>query len=189
MERAGRAACRLALDLTVHRVWGRAIGPHAQRVTLLGEDAAGEFCLLELGPGQAAAAGWEDLLAGRLDQVVGALARLWGSLVLGERHTTGNNQARLLRVMRGVRPTYQRVLYSLAVAGGGLQLLGNPVPPTADCRTLHRPGPGTRGPGALIVVGPCVVITNYFRFNVPCVVLHLEKGEQGVLYLQVGGRI
>ena len=34
---------------------------------------------------------------GRLDQVVGAPARLWGSLALGERHTA-SNQARLFRV-------------------------------------------------------------------------------------------
>ena len=87
VEREGLAACRLALDLTVHQVWGRATGLHAQRVILPGR-------------GQAAAAGWEDLLAGRLHQVVGAPARLWGSLTLGERHTgrhTGSNQARLFR--------------------------------------------------------------------------------------------
>jgi hypothetical protein len=132
--------------VTVHRVWGRATGPHAQRVTLLVEDLAGEFCLLEPGPGQVAAAGWEDLLAGRLDPVVGARARVWGSLELGERHT-GSNQARLFRVMRGVQPTHQRVLYSLAVAGGGLQLLGGPAPPAPDCPDLvsaRTKDPGTR---------------------------------------------
>jgi hypothetical protein len=142
----GLAACRLALEVTVHRVWGRAIGPHAQRVTLLVEDVAGEFCLLEPGPGQQAAAGWEELLAGRLDPVVGARARLWGSLQLGERHT-GSSQAKLFRVMRGVRPTNQRVLYSLVVAGGGLEVLGGPTPPAPDCPDLasaRTMDPGTR---------------------------------------------
>ena len=155
-------------------IWGCATALHVQQVELLVQDGEGQYSavLRPIGSGQ----GWEGVLSGDVDKVVGAKIKVWGMLSIQDRHTRSNHPG-LFRVLcgQGGDVQQQRIIYSLGISGGGLEILQQGKKPEITCPSLHQAS--GLAPGS--------------RVNVGCNVLHLEKeGEVGTLYLQepAGGR-
>ena len=83
--------------------------------------------------------------------------------------------------MSSVKSCHQRVLYSLSVGGGGVQVLAG--------------GPGLGQVGLLLLLLLLMQVLSSFeelqtkekgnRGSVRCRVLHLERKGEGILYLQV----
>jgi len=165
---------RVTLEVEVKLIWGCATALHVQQVELLVQDGEGQYSavLRPIGSGR----GWEGVLSGEVDQVVGAKIKVWGMLGIQDRHTRSNHPG-LFRVLcgQGGDVQQQRIIYSLGISGGGLEILQQGKVPEIICPSLHQAS--GLAPGS--------------RVNVGCNVLHLEKaGEDGTLYLQepAGGR-
>ena len=165
---------RVTFEVEVKLIWGCATALHVQQVELLVQDGEGQYSavLRPIGSGQ----GWEGVLSGDVDKVVGAKIKVWGMLSIQDRHTRSNHPG-LFRVLcgQGGDGQQQRIIYSLGISGGGLEILQQGKEPEITCPSLYQAS--GLAPGS--------------RVNVGCNVLHLEKeGEAGTLYLQelAGGR-
>ena len=165
---------RVTFEVEVKLIWGCATALHVQQVELLVQDGEGQYSavLRPIGSGQ----GWEGVLSGDVDKVVRARVKVWGMLGIQDRHTRSNHPG-LFRVLcgQGGDVQQQRIIYSLGMSGGGLEILQQGKEPEITCPSLHQAS--GLAPGS--------------RVNVGCNVLHLEKeGEAGTLYLQEleGGR-
>ena len=155
---------RMAIEVEVRLIWGSATALHAQQVELLVEEQGHSAVLRPIGSG----GGWEGVLSGDVDLVIGAKVKVWGMLDVQGRHTRSNHP-KLFKVLEGTSAHQQRVLYALNIAGGGLEILEAGKAPEISCpsfREAFELSPGR-------------------RVNIGCKVLHLERvGETGLLHIQ-----
>lgn len=155
---------RVAIEVEVRLIWGSATALHAQQVELLVEEQGHSAVLRPIGSGE----GWEGVLSGDVDLVIGAKVKVWGMLDVQGRHTRSNHP-KLFKVLEGTSAHQQRVLYALNIAGGGLEILEAGKAPEISCpsfREAFELSPGR-------------------RVNIGCKVLHLERvGETGLLHIQ-----
>ena len=155
---------RMTIEAEVKLIWGSATALHAQQVELLVEEQ-GKFAVIRpIG----SESGWEGVLSGDVDLVIGAKVRVWGMLAIQGRHTRSNHP-NLFKVLEGTSVHQHRILYALNITGGGLEILETGKMPEVSLPNL-REASG---------------LTPDSRVSIGCRVLHLERsGESGLLYLQ-----
>ena len=158
------SSSRMAIEVEVKLIWGSATALHAQQVELLVEEQGHSAVIRPIGCG----GGWEGVLSGDVDLVMGAKVKMWGMLDVQGRHTRSNHP-KLFKVLEGTSAHQQRVLYALNITGGGLEILEAGKAPEIS-------GPSLSDTSQL---------TSDSRVNIRCKVLHLERaGETGLLYVQ-----
>ena len=161
---AGGINSRMTIEAEVRMIWGGATALHAQQIELLVEEEGHSAVLRPIGSG----GGWEGVLSGDVDLVMGAKVKVWGMLDVQGRHTRSNHP-KLFKVLEGTSAHQQRVLYALNITGGGLEVVEAGKAPHVSCPSLSEASQLT--PGS--------------RVNVGCKVLHLERAsEAGLLYIQ-----
>jgi len=154
----------MAIEVEVRLIWGSATALHAQQVELLVEEQGHSAVLRPIGSG----GGWEGVLSGDVDLVIGAKVKVWGMLDVQGRHTRSNHP-KLFKVLEGTSAHQQRVLYALNITGGGLEILEAGKAPLISCSSFRE----------------AFELTPGSRVNIGCKVLHLERvGETGLLHIQ-----
>merc|ERR1719342_354137 len=113
-------------------IWGGATALHAQQVELLVEEESHSAVLRPIGSG----GGWEVVLSGDVDLVMGAKVKVWGMLDVQGRHTRSNHP-KLFKVLEGTSAHQQRVLYALNITGGGLEVVEAGSRVNVGCKVLH----------------------------------------------------
>jgi len=160
----GSNSSRMVIEVEVRLIWGSATALHAQQVELLVEEQGHSVVLRPIGSG----GGWEGVLSGDVDLVIGAKVKVWGMFDVQGRHTRSNHR-KLFKVLEGTSAHQQRILYALNVSGGGIEVLEAGKVPEISCPSLRE----------------AFELTPDSRVNIGCKILHLERaGDTGLLHIQ-----
>ena len=160
----GSNSSRMVIEVEVRLIWGSATALHAQQVELLVEEQGHSVVLRPIGSG----GGWEGVLSGDVDLVIGAKVKVWGMFDVHGRHTRSNHR-KLFKVLEGTSAHQQRILHALNVSGGGIEVLEAGKVPEISCPSLRE----------------AFELTPDSRVNIGCKILHLERaGDTGLLHIQ-----
>ena len=150
----------MVIEVEVRLIWGSATALHAQQVELLVEEQGHSVVLRPIASG----GGWEGVLSGDVDLVIGAKVKVWGMFDVQGRHTRSNHR-KLFKVLEGTSAHQQRILYALNVSGGGIEVLEAGKVPEISCPSLRE----------------AFELTPGSRVNIGCKILHLERaGDTGL---------